>query len=250
MRFVRTLPVVAMVVSLAACAGGAPRGPSNTVIERALAQAPGEAQPSAIVATEIAYAQAAQEEGLFDAGRAFSLGNALQHARSGPVPFAGLKGTLGGPDAAPEWTPRVVTLSCDGATAVSHGRFRDAEGLVGNYVTVWARQPDLSYKWVYDVAGYDKPQPPVRPEFEDGEIVVTALNTIRGLAASCPRADAPVAAPPPLDIVDTQSGTQLSDDGTLRWHWVHQADGTRVIKADYWYEGGWESAIAESFAPQ
>ena len=47
---------------LASCASGPPRTPVR-VIERALAGAPGAAQPSKVVATEIAFARAAAQDG-------------------------------------------------------------------------------------------------------------------------------------------------------------------------------------------
>ena len=50
--------------SPASCGKPGPRGPSNAVIERSLTGAPGEAQPSTIVSTEIAFARAAREKGI------------------------------------------------------------------------------------------------------------------------------------------------------------------------------------------
>ena len=237
-------------VSLTACAGGQQRrGPPVKVINQVLATAPGAAQPSAIVKTEIAYAKAAQETGQYSAGVEFGIPGALLHGRNGPVSFAALAQALPNPEKATEWGPRTVVMSCDGALALSQGRFRDAEGFVGNYVTTWVRQKDNSYKWSYDVAGRDDPQPPPRPQFEEGDIVVTAINSIRGLVATCPPRGTAAPPPPPMPIgEDGKSDAQLSRDGTLRWRWEHREDGIKYVKAEYFYEGAWVTAFEESLA--
>jgi hypothetical protein len=243
---IATLALCAL--ALTACAGGGQRrGPPAKVIDRVLATAPGAAQPSAIVKTELAYSKAAQAEGQFTAGRDFAAPGALQHGRGGPAPFETIASAEPDPDEATQWGPRTVVMSCDGALALSQGRFRDAEGYVGNYVTTWVRQPDNTYKWTYEVAGRDDPQPPPRREFEDGAIVVTAIDSILGLVATCPPAGQQVPPPPPMPIGEVgKADAQLSRDGTLRWQWEHRADGTRYVKAEYFYEGAWETAIEEA----
>ena len=239
-------------LALTACASGQRRGPPPKVINRVLATAPGAAQPSAIVKVELAYANAAKASGLYPAGLEYSASGAVLHGRNGPVPFEALANALPGPENATEWGTRTVVMSCDGALALSQGRFRDAEGMVGNYVTTWVRQSDNTYKWSYDVAGRDDPQPPPRQEFEDGAIVVTAIDSILGLVATCPPLGQQVPPPRPMPIgEDGKSDAQLSKDGTLRWQWEHRADGTKYVKAEYFYEGVWETAIEESLgSPQ
>lgn len=233
--------------SLVACANGQRRGPPAKIINRVLANAPGEAQPSAIVKTEIAYGKAAQADGQFAAGMDYAAPGAVFHAGGGPMPFARFAEIGADPYKTSEWGTRTVVMSCDGALALSQGRFRDADGLVGNYVTAWVRQKDNSYKWAYDVAGRDDPQPPPRQQFEDGAIVVTAINSILGLVATCPPAGQQVPPPPPMAIgEDGKTDAQLSKDGTLRWQWEHRADGTKYVKAEYFLEGAWETAIEET----
>ncbi|MEP3422296.1 MAG: hypothetical protein ABJN35_11220 [Erythrobacter sp.] len=246
---VKNLVVAGSLVALAACSGG-PRGPSNAVIARALSNAPGAAQPSVIVATEVAYAREAGERGQFVAAVDYAAPGAVLHGRNGPVVFAGIASALQNSDISNQWEPRAVVMSCDGALAISQGRFVDAEGFVGNYVTTWVRQSDNSYKWTYDVAGRDDPQPPRREEqSEDGDIVVTAIDAIQGLVATCPRRGDTVPPPPPIPIgEDGATDAQLSSDGTLRWRWEHRSDGTKYVTADYYYEGQWVTAIEESLA--
>lgn len=233
--------------SLCACASG-PRGPSNEIIARALQGAPGEAQPSTIVATELAYARAAREDGLIDASRAFAASDAVLHGRNGPVPFAALSDVPNDPANTTEWGPRVVVQSCDGALALSQGRFRDADGMVGNYVTVWTRQQDASYRWSYDVAGRDDPQPAPRPPAQEGDIVVTAMDAVEGLVATCGLSDGLAARPTLVPDSGSEGAAQVSRDGTLQWMWEHRDDGTKRIVADYFFEGEWQRAIEENLA--
>lgn len=237
-------------LGITACSSGQHRGPPTKVINRVLATAPGEAQPSTIVAREIAYAQAAKEVGQINAAEDFAAPGALMHLRGGPALFSALAGLLKTLDIQNQWKPRTIVMSCDGALAISQGRFADKDGKVGTYVTTWARQQNGEYKWTYDVAGYDNPQPPQRPDFEDGDIVVTAIDAVQGLVASCPRGG--VSAPPPPAIPigeDGKSEAELSRDGTLRWRWDHGEDGMKNVMAEYFYEGQWVTAVEESLAP-
>jgi len=248
----KTLPTLlltgALAATLTACAGPRP-GPSAKVIERVLSKAPGKAQPSTIVATEVAFARDAREQGQFAAAQQYAASGAMRHGRNGPVVFAAITNSPDDPETLNEWGPRTVVMSCDGALALSVGRFRDQEGLVGNYVTTWVRQPDNSYKWIYDVAGRDDPQPPPRRQFEDGDIVVTAIDSILGLVATCPRTGEVVPPPPALSLASDNPGdARLSRDGTLRWRWEHRPDGTKHVAAEYYYEGEWVSAFEESLA--
>ncbi len=245
---VQLLLLTGLATTLAACSSG-PRGPSRAVIERALTGAPGAAQPSTIVSTEIAYTRDASERGQFVAAADFAAPGALIHGRNGPVVFATVAAALQNSDISSEWESRAVVMSCDGQIAVSQGRFVDQDGFVGNYVTTWIRQNDNSYKWTYDVAGRDNPQPPPRRELEteEGDIVVTAIDSIKGLVATCPGRGETIPPPPALPIGEVGAAdAQLSRDGTLRWRWEHRADGIKYVTAEYFYEGQWLTGIEES----
>jgi hypothetical protein len=244
----QTATSILMLTALAACASG-PRGPSNAVIARALVSAPGAAQPSTIVSTELAFARDAQERGQFTAGTDFAAPGALIHGSNGPVAYAAVVSALQASGISSDWETRAVVMSCDGEMALSQGRFVDQDGFVGNYVTTWVRQSDGAYKWTYDVAGRDDPQPPPRAQIEDGDIVVTSIDSIAGLVATCPRRDESVPPPPAIPIgEDGATDAQLSRDGTLRWRWEHRAGGVKYVTAEYFYEGQWLTAIEESLA--
>lgn len=249
MRLAAALVVTgALAAGLAAC--GAPRqGPPTAVINRALASAQGAAQPSTVVAAEIAFARAAREQGQWTAFRQFAAPGALIHAPSGPVPLDTFLAGQSDPAEAVQWEPRAVAISCDGALAVSQGRYRDPQGMVGNFVTVWERQSGGEYRYVFDAGGPDVPQPPPRKPVEDGDIVVTSIDAVLGLVASCPRGGA-VPPPPAMPIgEDGRADARLSRDGTLRWRWEHRDDGTRYAEVEYFYEGRWTLAFEQSLTP-
>ena len=210
-------------------------------IERALKGTPGAAQPSTIVATETAFARMAREEGQWKAFREFAAEDGLIHGRNGTVKARQVFASLREPDEAVQWRPKAVWMSCDGALAVSQGRFVDPEGIVGSYVTVWQRQDDLSYRYAYDMASPDDPQPaPVVEEAPlPGEIRVTTLDSVEGNVADCPkRGDGALPARP----MAMANASGVSPDGTLAWRWVH-LEGSRQFAAAWFNEGEWKTAV-------
>jgi len=248
----RALFIAGAILALTACAGGGQKPSQRTVaqINRVLTNAPGAAQPSTIVAAELAFSRAARERGQWTAFRMFAAPGALLHGKNGPFPIEPWLATQIDPPAAVQWEPRAVAISCDGALAVSQGRYLDPDGKVGNFVTVWERQADGEYRYVFDVGGDDVPQPPPRKPVEEGNIVVTAIDAVQGLVASCPRSGAAIPPPPAIAVGEEgKTDARLSRDGTLRWRWEHRADGTRYAAADYFYEGRWLTAFEQSLAP-
>lgn len=250
-RALRILALGALAAALTACASNqSPRGKALEVINRAIASAPGAAQPSTIVAAELAFARAARERGQWTAFRMFAAPGALLHGADGPFLIEPWLATQTDPAVAVQWEPRAVAISCDGALAVSQGRLTTPDGKVGNFVTVWERQPGGEYRYTFDAGGLDVPQPPPRKPVEDGNIVVTAIDAVQGLVASCPRRDAAIPPPPAIAVGEEgKADARLSRDGTLRYRWEHRADGTRYAAADYYYEGRWLTAFEQSLAP-
>ena len=182
------LALATLACVLTACASPRPKGPPVAVINRVLSSAPGAGQPSKIVAAEIAFARAAREQGQWTAFRMFAAPGALLHGRNGPFPIEPWLAAQSDPPKPVQWEPRAVVVSCDGALAVSQGRYQDPDGKVGNFLTVWERQGDGEYRYVFDAGGPDIPQPPPKKPLEaEGGIVVTAMDAVLGLVASCPR---------------------------------------------------------------
>ena len=237
---------------LASCASG-PRGPryKPEVINRALSTAPGEAQPSTVVATEVALSQAENEIGVLKAKAQFAAPGAVWHLSDGPVGVSQTLPLLKELDGTADWGTRTVVMSCDGGLAIAAGRFLNPQGKYGDYLTTWVRQKDNSYKWTYTAEWIDDPQPPPRKNLDDENslITVTTFDSVQGLIADCPRGGAAVPPPPALSLANDYPGkAELSRDGTLRWHWEHRPDGTKFVSVDYFYGGGWVTAIQEGLA--
>lgn len=239
---------------LAGCAGGggAPRLDKRTraLIDQTLSTAPGGAQPSTIVALEVAFGRLAAETTPAAAFLQYAASGAQANTPKGLIPVEDWVQQSGFPARAAKWSTRAVAMACDGALAASTGRFTDADGIIGNYVVIWQRQDDGAYRWAYHAAGPDVPQPPPRSRQADGDIVVSALDAVQGLVASCPRGDGAIPAPPAISIAsDAPGNASLSRDGTLRWRW-QQEDGGRMtfVAADYFYEGRWLSAFEHNLA--
>ena len=235
-------------LALAGCVGGGgpPRPTQRQLaqIERELSVAPGAAQPSTIVAAEVAFSRLAAETTQAAAFLQYAAPSAQVHTPEGLVGVQQWLGQAGFTGGAAKWSTRAVAITCDGTLAASTGRYSDAQGIVGNYVMIWQRQGDGSYRWTYHAAGPDVPQPPPRARPQDGDITVTALDAVQGLVASCPRGGAPIPPPPAVSVADERPGdATLARDGTLRWRWQQAEAGARFVTAEYFYEGRWLTAF-------
>ena len=239
---------VATVVALAGCSGQRPAY-SIERINRVLATAPGVAQPSKVVATEIAFARAAREDGQWTAFRSFAAPGAIIHGPDGPVAADRWLAAQNDPAQSNRRSPRAVWMSCDSMTAVSFGRFVDPEGLVGHFTTVWQRQPDASYRWVYAASALDDPQPPRRPaaDPDDDAIVVTGIDSVQGHVAHCPTDAAAQSGPLEVVAETTRSDGGKSPDGSLRWRWEHRADGARRMIVHLLTDDGWTTPLDHRF---
>ena len=146
------------------------------------------AQPSDIVATEIAQARAAREKGPA-AYRQFAAPGAETFAPQ-PVRVTAL------PDRPlPARNARRIWISCDGSYALSYG----AAG-AGWYATIWQRQKKGQYRFVLDQAG------PLSAPLPD-------VDMIDAHAADCPvRAHRPDDAPSPATVRDEIDAGRLTDE--------------------------------------
>ncbi len=214
-------------------------------------------EPGRVAAADWSLARRSREEGQWTAFRDMVGPGALFHQASGPVDAAQWLAGRADPPVAEQWAPVTVWTSCDGSLAVTEGRFRQADGVVGTYVTVWALQRNRSYKWTYDLSSADSPQPqarerPAPPAVSPADLItVIDIPSVRGHVADCPnrgaaRPDRPQAIPGSA----TRAGSGASDDATLVWHWEHRANGERLFAADYLHEGSWQRVTELRVAPE
>ena len=244
----RSIAPLAVLALLAACSSGPPRIPAK-VIDRALTSAgtSGLAQPGQIVAAESGFARAARETGQWAAFRTYAAPGAVWHGAEGPVDAATWLARRGNPASPMRWAPRDVWMSCDSTVAVSQGRFKDGAGVVGNYVTVWQKQADNQYRWAYHLSTPDQPQPTPRATTapQEDEIVVLAMEMIKGTAADCtgrPADPGPATNPAPV-----AKGT--ARDGSLHWLAQQREDGARRFIVLLNKAGEWDEVLDIGFNP-
>jgi hypothetical protein len=191
------------------------------------------ANPSAVVATEIAFARAAQDKGQWTAFADYAADNAVMFVPQPTAAKAWLKGRANPPRAV-EWQPYSVWMSCDGSLAVSTGAWQRADGSVGYFTTAWRRQKNGRYKWELD-QGDALAQPLAKPEMIAGEV------------ADCSKAKPPV-------IRGAQAGTVQqvgwSDDRTLQWIFEAKPDGSRWFKVHRWTGEGYEEVLRSEVAAE
>jgi hypothetical protein len=206
------------------------------------------ADPGRVIATDIAFARAARDNGQWTAFAAYAAPGAQMHGADGPFDAATFLLGRANPAEPVRWAPTEAWSSCDGSIAVSFGRSRQPGGIVGSYVTVWQRQRGGEYRWIYDTGTPDDPQPPPPPPplIAPGNdtIIVGAQDLIQARAADCGAVDGL-----PMDALTAmpaaaQTGGGAARDGTLRWRWEHRAPGEWRVVVDWVRGGAWAEALA------
>lgn len=243
---------VMLMLALAGCASGGP----TRMTERQRAYLGDAAEPSGVIATDIAFARAAREDGQWTAFREFAAEGALIHVSGGTVSAASWLARQANPKVPVQWTPTALWASCDGHTTITHGTSRNPDGSWGYYVTVWERQRDRSYRWVYHIEALDpalterearRPEP---PKAEDGVILVQAFSDIRADVAQCrARGSLPIHQAVNLPA-GVKGAMRYADDETLLWRWEHHDSGTRRLIVDLVQNGVWDEALAFAVSPE
>ena len=161
----RLAPLALAASLLASCASG---GPSSQDGRYALNSPARErdrfdsADPSKVIAAELAFARMAREKGTWTAFRATSTDDALWPAPA----LTNVRQDLDDvPDPAEPivWGPDAVWVSCDGSFALSTGPATQPNGRRSRFATIWQRQRNDEYRWVLDQgfdleADYDQPE--------------------------------------------------------------------------------------------
>jgi hypothetical protein len=209
-------------LALTACASGErPRREFDRRIERA--------NPSAVIAQELAFARAAQERGQWTAFAEFAADGAVLFVPQPVDARTWLRGQANPPQAV-RWQPHQVWSSCDGTLALSKGAWQRPDGSTGYFTTAWQRKQLGAYRWTMD-QGDSLEQPLPAPEL------------IGATVASCtPRPTSP----PPMPAAGSAGQYQgLSEDGTFYWHVAVGANNARTVTAGYWDGSAWQQALVE-----
>ena len=198
----RRFAAIALAAALAAC----------TTAPRDRTDLRPNANPSAVIAAEMAFARAAQEKGQWTAFRQYATRDAVMFV---PEPVNAQQWLRGQADPAQAvtWQPYQVWSSCDGSFAVSTGGATYPGGAQSNFLTVWQKQTDGKYLWVLDQALPHAERP-------------FAADTIGAEVADC-QANRPGGRIEARRGENWRSG--VSNDRTLEWATQLAADCSRVV---------------------
>jgi hypothetical protein len=226
------LIALAALATLTACSQQGPR-------PRAVPQS---ANPSAVIAAEIAFNRLAQEKGQWTAFRETAAKQATMFVPEVVDAQGWLKGRTD-PAKSVKWQPHKSFMSCDGKTGVTTGASQWPNGSVGYFTTVWfwfekgKRDPTLppgafgegEWKWVLD-HGDILSAPREAPEF-----IETKVASCKG------RATAPITAP----TEGVQMKTSFSRDQTLNWEWQVRPDKSRTLIVRLWNGTGFDEILVD-----
>lgn len=207
-------PPFLALVALAGCAGSTRFDDDDN---------PPRADPSKVVAAELAFARAAQEKGQWTAFADYSTDDAVMFVPEPVNAHDWLKGRANPPQSV-AWQPYQVWASCDGSLAVSRGPWQRPNGTVGYFTTVWARQRNGEYKWVMD-QGDALEQPLLAREMIDAKV------------ADCPvpsgswrsRREERAAISAPACVEGRCQGGGQSADGTLTFAYTVEPSGRKTV---------------------
>jgi hypothetical protein len=181
--------------------------------------------PETAIDAERAFNRAAQTEGQWTAFRQFMTDDAVVFT---PQPVKAKEALPEkDPPIAVQWWPSESYVSFDGSMAVNTGSWVRPKG-VGYFTTVWVRQADGHYKWVYD-GGDALARPRAMPEKPKVHRAarLDGFNNI-------------------FDVADPKavaSDFRKSDDGTLMYAWHVMPDGSRDFSVSLWNGRRFETVL-------
>ncbi len=178
------------------------------------------ADSAAVVASELAFARAAQDKGQWTAFAEFAADDAVMFVPE-PVNAQAWLRRRANPAQAVRWQPHQVWSSCDGSLAVTKGAWQRPDGSTGYFTTVWQRQRKAKdgYRWVLD-QGDALAEPLSPPEMIEAKV------------AECPRPMRrdTVALDAPACTGQVCTGGGRSGDGTLAYRYETRPGGARTLR--------------------
>ena len=178
---------------------------------------------------DLAFARLAQEQGQWTAFRSTATPDAIWFT---PRPSSVQDDLKDAQDPAKSvaWWPIEAWQSCDGTLGVTTGGALWPDGHASRYTTIWRRQPDGGWKWIYDNGqNLAAPLPRSKPRF---------------VRASCKTVAEPMTFPRPTG---REQGAGGSKDGTLVYWWIIDA-GAHSLKVRMW-DGGKAAIVHERNVP-
>ena len=195
------------------------------------------ANPSAVIAAELAFAQLAQAKGQWTAFRETSTGDAVMFAPQMVRAQDWLRGRAD-PAVAVKWLPHRIWSSCDGTLGITHGAWQRPNNTVGYFTTVWQRQRNGAYKWVFD-HGDVLAMPQEAPEMISAKV------------ATCPpRRPGSSARPAQAAPFDPAARSGRSDDATLTWTVTAEPDGAHNFSAEMNVDGKLAPVVIEQVSAE
>lgn len=242
------------ILLFAACAGltAAPalaqdraEGPRGSATGRGSLR--GYANPSAVIAAELALARDAAARGRWTALDAAAASDAVVFAPRLVWARPWLKGRAN-PAPAMRWQPAAVWSSCDGSLMVSRSSWRAADGSAGWLARVWQRQGDGAYKWVAELDGRLGQAAP-ESDMIAAEVADCAVRVRSPEEDETRRLGKPPKPPRPpklkdLPPLDPMRHGGAAGDGTLRWEASVAPDGARRLVA-IWRKDGREQTLID-----
>lgn len=221
------------------------------------------ANPSALIAAEIAFARLAQEKGQWTAFAETATDDAEMFVPQRVLAKEWLK-KQANPPVARKWQAHDAWTSCDGSTGITRGAWQGAGNTTGYFTTIWQRQKKGDFKWRLD-QGDALGTPLAAPEFLEGKVADCPRRTrtedgpgspppgpARGKKPdkNAPVPLRPLAGPiPPLTApagADAKDGR--SEDGTLAWRSVIMANGARDFTVWLWKDGAMQQIVRSAVA--
>ena len=193
------------------------------------------ANPTAVIAAELAFAQLAQTKGQWTAFRETATSDAEMFVPQRVGAQSWLKGKAD-PVVSVKWQPHAVFMSCDGSYGVTKGAWQGPKA-TGYFTTVWQRQKDGKFKWVLDM-GDPVTEPLAAPEMIAARVADCSKVTAGQVSATGNAAGS---------IVRQRDGA--SDDGTMEWTSLVLASDKAQLTVRIWDGKEFDTMIDTSVAP-
>lgn len=167
------------------------------------------------VDAERAFNRAAQSKGQWTAFREFAADSATMFVPQ-PVKAQGWLKDREDPPRSIEWWPTESYESCDGKVAINTGGWKRPDGSVGYFTTIWKRQADGGWKWVFD----------------GGDTLATSLPAPR--EPKLVRPECVKKSPIYTLALEPNGEADASWDYSMIWRWRVEGDGTRHLFVTQW----------------